>query len=531
MKDQLFVIGIGGTGMRCLEAFIHTCAMGMYDDTEINILALDTDLENGNFHRFQELLEECYMRIKGVNKNHYSLSGTFFSSKINFYKFCPDYSDTAKSGKYSSLTNYSYHSDQEKQLANLLLTENVREFDLKHGYRAQTHLGSILMYHSILDEVQKNVNGSLRKYIQAIFDASESAPTKVFVLGSVFGGTGASSIPVIPKAFNAAMNIIEPGKSLSKAFFGATLLSSYFRFSAPDDSQRSKQKVIASAKNFALNSQVAMMFYNEDKTVKTTYQKFYMLGTSNNDFETKQSGGEVVTGGAAQKNDSHYIELLAAFAAYDFFNTPVVKLEEIKSQKREVQYFFRAVNESGKIEFKDFVSTEKVKEFAKKFGMLIAMSFLVYPPNTDFFAAAQTGTLIKNNISGYEDIDPGEVSAIKKYFEMFHFGIDGEGRIKDGWVRQMHRSANGSDKFLFHADMFSIQSDKDVSRFDFNKRIYRPGDTDIDKLEFGTGIFGNPFDEFKKGFVKTTDDASVTNKSEKLIKRIYQTLTSLYGFI
>ena len=49
MKQTLFLIGIGGTGMRCLEAFVHTCAIGMLDNSEINILALDTDLDNGNF--------------------------------------------------------------------------------------------------------------------------------------------------------------------------------------------------------------------------------------------------------------------------------------------------------------------------------------------------------------------------------------------------------------------------------------------------------------------------------------------------
>ena len=45
------VIAIGGTGMRCAESLVQLCAMGMFDNTEINLLALDTDLENGNFKR------------------------------------------------------------------------------------------------------------------------------------------------------------------------------------------------------------------------------------------------------------------------------------------------------------------------------------------------------------------------------------------------------------------------------------------------------------------------------------------------
>lgn len=530
MKDHLFLIGIGGTGMRCLEAFIHTCAMGMFDNTTINILALDTDLENGNYNRLKELVEDSYLKIKGHNKNHSALSETFFSAKINFYKFSPDYSKPDKNGRFSSLTKYIYCNEDEKDLANVLLTENIREFDLKHGYRAQTHLGSFLMYHSMLDEVKQNQHGHLAKFIQSVFDASETGTARVFVLGSVFGGTGASSIPIIPKAFNSAINIMLPGKSLSKVFFGGVLLSTYFKFPAPDENQRLAQKVIASAKNFALNSQVAMMFYNEDQTVKTTYQKFYMLGTPSVEFETKQPTNDTITGGSSQKNDSHYIELLCAFAAYDFFNSPVQELEEIKKERREVQYFYRALNHNGKIDFKDFVSPNTVKAFSKKFGLLTAMSFLVYPGFTDFVAAAQAGTLKRNNITGYEDIDPAEVSAMKKYFRLFHFGLTKGGDIVPGWLRQLHRSANGSDKFLFNAELFSFDNYKELKKFKFNKYLYRPDDSDIDKHEFSTGLFGSPYDEFKDEFVKKSDDAALTNKIEKLTKRIYQTLESLYEF-
>ncbi len=530
MKEQLFVIGIGGTGMRCLESLVHTCAMGMYDNTTINILALDTDLENGNYNRLKDLIEDVYLKVKGFNKNHYSLSDTFFSAKINFYKFSPDYSKADKNGKFSTLTKYIYQDENKRELANLLLTENVREFDLKHGYRAQTHIGSLLMYHGILEEVRENPHGQLAKFIQAIFDASESGTARVFVLGSVFGGTGASSIPVIPKVFNAAINTMIPGKSLSKVYFGAVLLSSYFKFPAPDENQRLAQKVIASAKNFTLNSQVAMMFYNEDSTVKTTYQKFYMLGTPTIEFETKQPTKDTITGGAAQKNDAHYIELLCAFAAYDFFNTELKNLEEIKNEKREVQYFYRALNENGKIDFKDYVSPEVVNEFAKKFGMLTAMSFLVYPDFTDFIAAAQAGTLKKNDISGYEDIDPAEVAAIKKYFSMYHFGLSDNGEIIPGWLRQLHRSARGSDNFLFHADLFSFDSYKELKKFKFNKFLYRPDDPDVDKHGFSTGFFGSPYDEFKEEFVKNADEPAISNKVEKIIKRTFTTLEKLYGF-
>ena len=42
-QDKLFIIAVGGTGMRCLESFTHLCAIGMFDNQEIEILTLDTD--------------------------------------------------------------------------------------------------------------------------------------------------------------------------------------------------------------------------------------------------------------------------------------------------------------------------------------------------------------------------------------------------------------------------------------------------------------------------------------------------------
>lgn len=64
MAKNIYVIGIGGTGMRCIESFIHLCAIGMFDDTNVNLLALDTDKLNGNFKRLQTLAEQ-YRKING----------------------------------------------------------------------------------------------------------------------------------------------------------------------------------------------------------------------------------------------------------------------------------------------------------------------------------------------------------------------------------------------------------------------------------------------------------------------------------
>jgi hypothetical protein len=523
--NKYFIIGIGGTGMRCLESFVHLCGMGMFDNTEVNMLALDTDLENGNFARLQELVD-AYVKVKGENKAQVSHAETFFSAKINFHKFSPDYSRT-ETGSFQRIAKVSYAGENERDLSNLLFTDNVQTFDLKHGYRAQTHMGSMLMYHAIVDEVNKNPGGSLSGYIDELYNANTTGNVKLFILGSVFGGTGASSIPVMPAALDTAVRKRHQGKTLDKLYIGATLLTSYFTFISPTQNSREAQKVIADSKNFSMNSQAAMMFYEDDLSVKSAYQKFYMLGTPTNEFKTEQSETDTITGGSRQRNDAHYIELFSAFAAYDFFKSSDEDLKKIKDDKANgVQYFFRTVDDSGKLDFKDFLpENESAATFLKKFTTFLGMSFVVGLENTDFFASAQRGDL--KNIAGYEDITKVELDAVLKYLGLFHFRISNDD-VKDGWLRQLYRSVGGGDRLFFNPEIFGLTSARDFKKFDFGKLF--PKNSEYARHNFNAGLFSSPFDKFKEIFVKDTTDSAFANKSEKLIKRMYDALVKLYSF-
>jgi hypothetical protein len=535
--NQIFVIGIGGTGMRCIEAFTHLCAMGMFDETDVHLLALDTDKDNGNFTRLKNL-KEAYIKTKGVNKTQNALENTFFSACLNYYQFSPDYSDKST---FEALYNYgdTEHEHPEKAaIADLLFTNSAKEFDLKHGYRAQTHLGSLLMYHSIINDIRTHDSSDLRRFIEKLVSACTSGHPRVFIMGSVFGGTGASSIPIIPKAIKEAAALIAEATDIERnAYFGATLLTSYFSFPLPGDNEKMKQKIIATSDKFALNSQAAMMFYEADETVKATYQRFYMMGTENIDWQPGKVKDKTITGGENQENDSHYIELLAAFAAWDFFHAPeegsdsdnqqLQGLDDLKGNK-QVQYLYRTFNDNGKIDFIDFVGSKYKELFAKKVGLFTAMSYLVLLENYDFFDAAQGGGLKKVKIEGYEDIDAEEVRNLKRYMSLYHFSVN-DGKVQDGWLRQLHRSAGGGDKFLLHPNVFSCNSINELKKFSFNDTLYQKG-SDFEAHRFKTKLFGSIMDSFYGAFINEKEPESITYKCEKLIKRTYDTLCHLYEF-
>jgi hypothetical protein len=154
--DKLFVIAIGGTGMRCLESFVHLCAIGMFNNREIEVLTLDTDQTNGNKGRVEELIR-LYNRIKTSDTAAGGTPNvdTFFSAKLNLYRFFTNYSTKGRENyrNIAKLTTGQQEQQRDnKLLSDLFLDEHtVQEFNLAHGYRAQTHLGSLLMYHGITE--------------------------------------------------------------------------------------------------------------------------------------------------------------------------------------------------------------------------------------------------------------------------------------------------------------------------------------------------------------------------------------------
>lgn len=80
------------------------------------------------------------------------------------------------------------------------------------------------------------------------------------------------------------------------------MLTEYFSFQSPSDAQRKQEKLIASSDYFAINSQAALQFYQNDKTVKERYKRFYHIGWPAKDLNVSDSnGGKTITGGAEQK--------------------------------------------------------------------------------------------------------------------------------------------------------------------------------------------------------------------------------------
>lgn len=480
MEDKLFIIAIGGTGMRCLESFVHLCAAGMFDNKTIDILTLDTDQANGNKGRVESLID-LYNTVKtndSQNIGGVPRSDTFFSAKLNLYKFFTDYSTTSRR-TYNLLSDTSSLSqekrDDNRDLSDLFFDhDSVQQFPLDHGYRAQTHLGSMLMYHGIMEAAIKAKRGGddvkqhekqLQEFLQLLNQNASNA--RVFVFGSVFGGTGASSIPVIPIALRDALKVITAGNNelnLNNVKFGSTLLTDYFTFDMPDDQQRSKDKVIADATNFALNSQAAMTFYDGDLTVRNTYKMLYHIGwpSSMKINYSQDQHGDVITGGQDQKNACHFVELMSAAAAYDFFTRQDLNQAKAEYVFRSVEFASSSNHEALRLTGASFVGETDGPLFEQKLGTLLSLSHLILSR----YKGGQDGTcgtieflkdLKARNVETYKDIPDDQARKLDDYLKEYAYKFV-NGNLEAGWLHQINQSI-GQGSFIFSSDALSTKAD------------------------------------------------------------------------
>lgn len=541
--------------MRCLESFVHLCAAGMFDNHTIDILTIDTDQSNGNKDRVEHLVN-LYNKVKTNDANNVGgqpRTDTFFSAKLNLRRFFTDYS-TSQRKTYNLLAGTTNLSDSQRQdnkdIADLFFeADSVQEFSLDHGYRAQTHLGSMLMYHGIIEAAinykrgGNNVKAHEKDLVEYIKELNKNAANaRVFVFGSVFGGTGASSIPVFPLAISEALKIITDGTTVintDKVLFGSTLLTDYFTFNIPTDAQKSAQKVIADANNFALNSQAAMSFYEGDASVKTTYKRMYHIGWPNKSKinYSKDGDGSVVTGGNGQRNDCHVAEMMCAAAAYDFFNEDRKVLESIG----EADYRFRTVetdDQSDAMIFRgaSFVGKNNGATLEKRLGAFLTFAHIILSKNEGAYNGVNGVDNFMNYIQtdtiNYTDINLDQRTEINGYLEEFGYKIFNDA-VNFGWIYQINKSV-GNGSFIFAPEAFRATEQELVHKTDIGM-LYGDGIRDWGP----TNMFGNfkgpnsSYDKFCDTFKKDPNsvpyDVQGGDKKELFFARMFNAITTLIG--
>ncbi len=309
MAKKLYIFGIGGTGSRVIKAltmlFAAGCKLENGFDTVIPIL-IDPDISNGDLDRtknilrlYQEIRSQVYQPDDFFSQNVRTINELVNnSSDINpeYFQFRLKGVDGSSFGKYigfDELSDDERLSEDDKNFVRLLYSDANLESDLSVGFKGNPNMGSIVLNQFTNSEDFQR------------FGLTFGSEDAIFIINSIFGGTGASGFPLLLKNFRGNPNLARAAQIKDAPIGGITYLP-YF-------SLNDKQESSIDSDSFEEKAKIAIDYYNRTIINENKINVLYLVGNkgANNVYDNFE-------GKAEQKNDAHFLELAGALAVIDF---------------------------------------------------------------------------------------------------------------------------------------------------------------------------------------------------------------------
>ena len=340
MKHSVLV-GIGGCGVKCVEAAIHLASSQPYDHT-IYPIVIDQDKANGNIERLKNVLDS-YLKLNNSIKNEEIRWP--FSNKIKKYdEFLPS-APVDENLTFAAAIREPSLIDIERAIINSLYTPNqLSDYILNQGFKKRAHMGSLLFEEFIIKEKDKDISKKGLKYF--CNQLSSLTNIEITIFASLFGGTGISGFNVVGRFFK---------ENLSNANLRLILLSPYFTLN-PDESTNEDASLVKSDSDMVA-TRIALEIYGEE--IKKIFDKIFLLGSDLNHVTGEEPSNKFVPYGKEQLNKAHLFELIAASTIFnDFknfsddqiildFTLPTVDANfpiEIGGPKISLEKFFNTIN-------------------------------------------------------------------------------------------------------------------------------------------------------------------------------------------
>lgn len=298
------MFGIGGTGSRVLKSLTMLLAAGVkINADEVVPVVIDPDHAAADLTRTVKLMrdyQKIYDRIDHNNTN----KSSFFSTKINL-EIIPSVRLPLQNTENSDFKDYiglSLMTDENGRhsanyaLAKMLFSEKNLDSTMEVGFKGNPNIGSVTLNQLALSEDFKN------------FAASVGQDDRIFIAGSIFGGTGASGFPLLLKNLRAIDSSWSGCKNVKDAVIGAVSVLPYFDVAPDSNPDESKRSEIDSA-TFISKTKAALSYY--DRNITEANVLYYIADSVSRQYRNSE-------GGATQQNDAHFVELVAALAAVDF---------------------------------------------------------------------------------------------------------------------------------------------------------------------------------------------------------------------
>ncbi|MCX6318984.1 MAG: hypothetical protein NTW29_17025 [Bacteroidetes bacterium] len=304
--SKLFIFGIGGTGSRVVKSLTFLLGAGVdIKATEIIPVIIDPDRANGDMNRTVDILKN-YQRIR--IRSHSARSG-FFKAKITTLNelvdnnqreklTSPDFRfelDGVQNERFMDFIDYNNLDKANKALAGLLFSEENLEADMEVGFKGNPNIGSV-----VLNQLK---DSSVFRHFASNFEEND----RIFIISSIFGGTGAAGFPLILKNIRNAPEDMPNFAFLRKAKVGAITILPYFGVTPDPNSKIDKATFISKTK-------AALNYYERNVSGNRSLNALYYIGDKDTkDYDNKE-------GAADQRNDAHFVEVAAALSIIDFMN-------------------------------------------------------------------------------------------------------------------------------------------------------------------------------------------------------------------
>ncbi len=291
--SKLYIFGIGGTGARVLKSLTMLLASGVKcgADTIVPII-IDPDSSSADLTRTVESIKK-YNEIRSGLEFSNANTCNFFKTEVQqtLQNFILPLNNT-RDAKFKDYMNVSTMGSSNKAMMNMLFSQKNLESNMKVGFKGNPNVGSVVL----------NQFDESREFADFANDFKQD--DKIFIISSIFGGTGASGFPLLAKTLRSNNSIPNHGL-INNAQIGAITVLPYFGVKQDNESDIDSGTFISKTK-------AALSYYLDNISNNNTVDHLYYIA---DDIRNTYDNHE---GGAEQKNNAHIIELISALSIIDF---------------------------------------------------------------------------------------------------------------------------------------------------------------------------------------------------------------------
>lgn len=310
MNKKVFVFCIGGTGERVMKSITMLMASGMSTNgyTVVPII-IDPHLDLEEKKNLQTLIDKYIDIHQQATEDGKKPDGFFNSEMMLINTIDTQTNNTNKApgedrafGEFLNIGNLNTSSLNNYLVQTLYTKENL-DSRLSVGFRGNPNVGTV-----VLQEILAGASwfDSFKRHC--------GTEDRVFIISSIFGGTGASGYPLLERKIRNTND----SETVANVFMGAVTVLPYYGLTDP---KKNNSKIDSA--NFMTKAKAALAYY--ENTVKSDL--LYYVGETT--LQAFHENNEEV-----QDDAANFTELVAATALFDFLN---------RSKPKERQYLTRAI--------------------------------------------------------------------------------------------------------------------------------------------------------------------------------------------